>query len=812
MKYETDSTIRFSNIRKLFCILFALKISLISTGAAAALLKAEFVDETTVSIKFEDAGTNELPLAGQIQIFDHIDTAIKIQSLNRQSTALQIKLEESISPFKNYFLQINNQKHWIKLSHKLINQSYSPVQEKLGVSIDNDDSAVFKLWSPPSTEVTLILYSKTNQQDKIYEKALSKNMMGLWTTTVKPDEIGVSKMDGLFYQYRITAYGQTTIGLDPYALSMASFDPNSDEKVGKGAIIDLNSSSIKINEPIVKFSNANKMKNKSDFIGYEMHIRDFTISPDSDVSDQQRGTYLGYIEKIPHLKDLGITHLQLMPIHNFYTVNEDDRSFQGADASNINYNWGYDPHNYFTLEGWFSSNARDPYARMREFRKLVNRLHKANIGVTLDVVYNHTFNTSIFENICPGCYYRKDANGNISNATGAGPTVESRNPMVRKLIIESLTFMKDFYGINGFRFDLMGFIDTTTMTQARQALGEDSILYGEGWLLSDIPQNQAVTKENLPHNLEITAFSDGVRDSISGRLDEGGFVTGLRNNKPRLGSSVIGGLKRNLYFDSDYLLVGDNYNRFTESPFESLNFISIHDGPTLWDKINVSLSLQNKNNSLEERMQRSKLAAATLFTTIGRVVVHGGVEIARTKPLANNDPEKARVIPHNRGQRQRVAVGQDPDIPETYFFHENSYKSSDYTNMVRWDRKDSPEFSPLFTYYKKLISFRRKANIFNIDIAQKVQKDVDLLQTDDSLTLAYTIKSDAGPYKEFIVIHNASEQTFSLNNYPVSKTCSSVLLDQNDIRFYGLKSTDVTIENGRILVPRVSSAVVAISC
>ena len=483
-------------------------------------------------------------------------------------------------------------------------------------------------------------------------------------------------------------------------------------------------------------------------------------------------------------------------------------------SSGINYNWGYDPHNFFTPEGWYSSNADDPYARVRELRYLIKKLHAAKIGVTLDVVYNHTFNKSIFERVCPGCYYRLDENGNISEKTGAGPTVETRNPMVRKLVVDSARLYVKEYGINGFRFDLMGFIDLETMKQVRAAVGPDPVIYGEGWLFSDLPDAQATTKVNLPHNIDIAAFSDGVRDSVSGHFDEGGFVTEDLGRRPGLRTSAIGGLKESLFSQPGVDLSTGPYDRFTESPSESLNYLSIHDGPTQWDKINVSSALKGLDTSLEERLRRSKLAASILFTMQGKTVIHGGIEIARTKPLAANDPSSHRVIPRSTASStpDYLNIGVDPDIGRHLKFHENSYISADYTNMVRWNRKTTAPYSDLFDYYKKLIYLKRKTPIFQMDNASDVSnKSAFLFQANPQIVVK-RIEKDYKGYKEFVLIHNGSRDSQNLKRQDLSPRCWGVILDTHEVNLKGVWDSTVTVKDSSVTVPRLSTAVIGRKC
>lgn len=751
-------------------------------------------------------------LLNQISVYDNENKPIDIGNSSVGLNRLNVFTIHELDFRKNYKIRCGkNDYKWARLSQKFINLEFSPISTKLGTTIHRNRDVDFVLWSPPAINVEVFIFSAEDQDKLVGRKLLDKNSQGIWRANISPNEFGLDSLDGFFYQYEIDAYGKKEKALDPYALSMAAFSPEGADKIGKAAIVDLdNPRAMPLGENF-SYSNKNNMASQSDFVGYEMHVRDFTISPNLNIRNDLKGTYVGFNKKIDHLKELGVSHVQLMPIHNFYTVDETNRAYSDDKTPEINYNWGYDPHNYFTPEGWFSTDAKDPYARIRELRNLINTLHKYQIGVVIDAVYNHTINESVFENVCPGCYYRLDEFGNISHSTGAGPTVESRNPMVRKLIIDSAKLYVEKYGINGFRFDLMGFIDNTTMEELRNAVGKDIIMYGEGWLLSDIPADEGTTKINLPHHIDVGAFSDGVRNSIGGGIEEGGFVTGSLSSMLALGTNVIGGLKQDLYSQQGFQLSQSEYHRFTETSSESINFISIHDGPTQWDKINSVSAIRGMNTSFKERVRRSKLSAALLFTTQGKIVLHGGIEIARTKPLTPNDPSPARSIPSQEANLS-LAVGKDPDLPLFRAYHENSYSSPDYTNMIRWSRKYLPEYTELFNYYKDLIRLKRKSPLFQINLASDIQDSVKFLPTVSNQVLAYSIQMPFDNYSSFLIIHNGSEGLKNIDFSHLSEKCWKVVLDENKLDFRGIEDSEVEIKSEKVVVPRVSSTILGNIC
>ena len=221
------------------------------------------------------------------------------------------------------------------------------------------------------------------------------------------------------------------------------------------------------------------------------------------------------IEKIPYLKSLGITHVQLMPVLNFYFTDETKTAYEGSGTvSGNNYNWGYDPHNYFTPEGWYSSNAADPYARVAELRTLINELHKAGLGVLLDVVYNHMGSVSFLDDVVPGYFFRTNAQGKLTSASGCGNDVATERVMARKLIVDSLAYWTREYKVDGFRFDLMGLMDTETVLSgyaAAKAINPDTLFEGEGWKMYNGPAGTSgMDQKYMTKTDSIAVFNDEI--------------------------------------------------------------------------------------------------------------------------------------------------------------------------------------------------------------------------------------------------------------------------------------------------------------
>lgn len=750
------------------------------------LLRAFLTSPTTIQL----AVSSDLKIKdGELELYEwdyaHFDVFSQHYILiNKQNPHFQQKGNQITISLKSWDFKAN---YVLKLGKEWINVFLDPA---LGGILDTTFNALnqhdfgvsfvakgvnFKVWSPPAANIEVLLFDK-NQQPIIPEYPLwmNKDFNGVFSLNITPEMVaGINSFDGLFYQYRVAAYGKIKLALDPYSFSMASFSPDGVDKIGKTAIVSMDNKQSIPADFSNKYSNAKFMANETDLIAYEMHVRDFTVQP-GVVQSEVAGTYKGAISKIDYLKQLGITHVQLLPVMNFYTVDETNRSFSDSDAQKSNYNWGYDPHNYFALEGWFSTDPANPYTRIKEYRELVQALHNEGIGVIMDVVYNHTYLAETFENIAPGCYYRLTSDLKISGHTGAGPSLECRRLMVRKLIIESLQFFVKQYHIDGFRFDLMGFFDHETIQLIRQEVGKsynpknqnELILQGEAWVFSDLDtnvksvgKNAATTKVNHPkENLNLGFFNDSSRDSYAGTADHRGFIQGNFTEVDRVASGIVGGIKGfNLgpvSFNSDRFK--NSYTLFAEFPSSCLNYLSVHDGFTLWDKINLLYS----DSSGLVRARQMRMASAMLFTSQGKIILQAGDEFLRTKPLAKFDKERNRAL-------TSVWVNEEEGIA---YFHENSYCSNDFTNMIRWNRLNN-EYAPIarqmVEYYKGLILMRRAIPALRLQSPESVKKAIHFIPSSSHIA-----KTNPSYFDNFTdprlmeltinFIHGPANQTFYL--------------------------------------------------
>ncbi len=696
---------------------------------------------------------------------------VKIQTPKFKIFDNKIVLKGKFDVSRNYIVELNKETCNVIFDPTvggILDKLFSVKnKEKLGLTY-NEEKITFKIWSPPAGKVELILFDKNLKPIETDENILLKRKKyGIWSIVIGLNNHEQNSLNGSYFQYKISAYGEEKTALDPYAKSMAVFNPRSGDIIGKAAIINLPENKLteknEINIPAKKLINSltstlpernwrspeywesiyNKMDiysnhkhtaNETDIIVYEANIRDFTIEPNT-VNSAIAGTFMGFLKKIDYLKELGITHVQFMPVNKCYTLNEEERKYTDKTAKKSNYNWGYDPMNYFTPEGRYSSNPYNPYVRIMELKKLIKVLHENGIGVILDVVFNHTYAADTFENVAPGCYYRYDNNFSISGHTGAGASLESRHKTIRKLILDVLKHYVLEYRVDGFRFDLMNFLDKETVLSIRNEIGKlynsknknELILLGEAWQFTDI-ENEAFTKINFKINkekLNVGLFNDAFRDACAGGNDYPGFIQGNKYETSRIASGIAGGLSGYDYHEVPFSkdIFYNSYNLFAENPGDCLNYFSIHDGLTIWDKINHKV----KDESKLKRIKMMKLAAAILFSSQGKIIIHGGDEILRTKPLSDHDTSSHRALSSDKTDKEEG----------TFYFHENSYSSSDYTNMFRWSRltNENKEFSnDILEYYKGLIKMRRSIPALRYSKAENVFKGLKFLTNNNTNT------------------------------------------------------------------------------
>ena len=606
---------------------------------------------------------------------------------------------------------------------KEFNEKYN-YDGELGV-IYSKNSSEFKLWAPLAEQVELVLYGKDYnalESNKTIIK-MNKENRGVWRARINED------LSGEYYNYLVRNNGKTYESVDPYAKAVSI---NGE----KSMVIDMESTNPK------GWSNDKKpiLNDVTDSIIYEAHIRDLTKDEASGVITELRGKYIGAVLEnskikgtsittgLDHLKELGITHIHLLPVFDYESI---DERYDSPD----NYNWGYDPQNYNVPEGSYSTNPYEGAVRISEFKEMVYRFHQAGIRVVMDMVYNHTYNLESPLNLTvPGYYYRKDQYGRYSNGSGCGNETASERYMFRKYMIDSVLYWAKEYHIDGFRFDLMGLHDLETMRIIRNELNKvdkSIIMYGEGWTCYDTPLNinESAVKNNICKfdDLQIAAFSDDARDSIKGSVflkESLGFVNGGDNYEESIKYTICASTKHD---EIDLSKVVYSKSFWDNEPYQTITYDSAHDNNTLFDKLRMSCKDENE----EELLKMNKLAAAIVLTSQGISFLHEGEEFARVKENLQGE-----II-------------------------ENSYNSSDYTNELKWLRKQ--RYIDLFNYYKGLIKLRKEYKAFRMNSNKEIQNNISFMakgnEFKDNHIVGYIINIEDynDSYSKIAVIFNANK-------------------------------------------------------
>lgn len=632
------------------------------------------------------------------------------------------------------------------------NEQYYYDGDDLG-SIYTKEKTTFRLWSPLATKVTLLLYDK-GYKSKPYDKIkMNKDVKGTWFVEVKED------LHGVFYTYEIEIDNKKVETVDIYAKACGV---NGE----RGMVIDLSRTNP---EGFLKDKRP-ELINSTDAIIYETHIRDFTIHKTSNVSHP--GKFLGLAQKntrspeglttgLDHLIELGITHVHLLPVFDFASIDENK-------LDKPQYNWGYDPLNYNCIEGSYSTNPIDGEARIKEFKTLVQALHKSNIRVIMDVVYNHTYLTvdSYFNKTFPNYYYRQ-INGEFADGSACGNEVASERLMVRKYIIDSVKYFAKEYHIDGFRFDLMGLHDIETMNLIRQELDKidpSIIIYGEGWVANEspLPVAKRAIKENIHKLPRIAAFNDDFRDGVKGHVfynKQPGFVNGGVGFEETVKFGIVAATK---HPQIDYEKVIYAKKPWATQPNQCINYVSCHDNLCLYDKIVET----TEDLDITTRIKMVKMANALVLTSQGIPFMFAGDEMLRTK---NGD--------------------------------ENSYKSPDIINQIVWHSKY--DHFDLFEYCRGLIKLRKKHPAFRMTSTEMIQNHLKFLPSPVTNTIAYNITGSANndSYADIVVLFNAnvSEVKFKLPHFGVW----NIVVDQDKAGVEVLRK----FTGSEVVVPSLSTYV-----
>lgn len=517
----------------------------------------------------------------------------------------------------------------------------------------------FKVWSPFAQRVVLRLY-RSDSSEAFLEKELVRKSRGVWELDFP------ESLHGVYYDYLVRNGGRDVRTADPYAVACGC-------NGARSMVADLG-----LTDPPGFDADARPVQPEERII-YELHIKDFSYDADSGVPKEHRGKYKAFTagegQEIPtcmrHLTGLGITHVQLMPFFDYASVDESGEESQ--------FNWGYDPLNYNVPEGSYATDARDGTVRIRECKEMIQALHRQGIGVIMDVVYNHTYSEdSWLERMVPGYYYRHREDGSLSNGSACGNDIAAGRAMVDNYIVHSVLYWAREYHVDGFRFDLMGLLTVELMNRIRRELDEEFgpgtiLLYGEPWRAEESPMEEgsvAALKENACLLDEgVGFFSDDTRDAIKGHVFQSevpGFVNGGTGLETQILHAVTG------WMDADTGFA-------PRSCGQIVNYVSVHDNFTLWDKLVLTMHKELRQCCREEDfafrhedvLAANRLAAFIYFTCQGNLIMQAGEEFGRTK------------------------LGED-----------NSYRSAPEINMLRW--RQVQDFADLVDYYKGLIRLRKR--------------------------------------------------------------------------------------------------------
>ena len=601
------------------------------------------------------------------------------------------------------------------------------------------EKTTFTFWSSVAEKMEVRLYN-TYDAAEFEVITLQEQEGDFWTATIKGDQVGK------FYtvcSYQGGEWGQESPGIFAKAVSVNG---------QKAAIVDMNTT----NPEGWENDQRPAMTDMTDIVVYETHMRDFTISDQSGITNKGKFVAMtetgakttdGLTSGIDHLKELGITHIQILPMYDYGSVDETTLALN-------KYNWGYDPVNYNVPEGGYSTNPYDPTTRIREAKAMIQALHAAGIRVVMDVVYNHTFSVEgcALGRVVPNYFYRMNEDGTYANGSGCGNETASDKEMMRKFMVESVCYWAREYHIDGFRFDLMGIHDQETMRQIRAALDEIDptiITYGEGWaaMAPAYPYEQLAMKQWTYTMPRVGAFSDDIRNALIGSPFDHhrGFASGNTDAREAVRNGLVA------------------YPEWSGEPMQHVSYITCHDNYCLRDRIEAAAAVETEATKL----RMNKLAQTTVMVSQGMTFFYGGEELFRTK--------------------QGI---------------ENSYQSPDSINTIPWENKKL--YSDLYQYYCEIIKIRRQHKGFRLGTAELVKNHVEFLDTDQKGLIIYRIKDLQGidTAASLVVLLNGTAEAIEAE---IPQATYTVLAQDAQANANGMG----TIEGGKVQVAPYSATILA---
>ncbi|GAA0310114.1 secreted pullulanase [Gracilibacillus halotolerans] len=677
----------------------------------------------------------------------------------------------------------------------------------LGAMLHADGTADIKVWSPSADQVSIILYDKDNPESIVKDGiAMSRSNKGVWSVQLNKDNTGLTDVTGYFYHYNIERDGEEVIALDPYAKSMAAWNSEADDSyVGKAAIV--NPSEI---GPELDYAKIDGFEKREDAIIYEAHVRDMTSDPSIDEELTARfGTFAAFVERLDYIQDLGVTHIQLLPIMSYYFSNEfeNDQRLLDYSSTGNNYNWGYDPHSYFSITGMYSENPMNPEKRIEELKLLIDEIHKRDMGVILDVVYNHTARVHIFEDLEPNYYHFMNADGTPRESFGGG-RLGTTHKMAQRILVDSITYWTEEFKVDGFRFDMMGDHDAETIEIAfnkAKELNPNILMIGEGWVTyagdENYPNVQPADQSWMQHTDTVGVFSDEIRNELkSGFGSEGQprFLTGGARNVENIYQNII----------------ANPGNFKADDPGDVVQYIAAHDNLTLHDVIAQSIKKDPKDHS-QEIHQRIRLGNLIVLTAQGTPFIHAGQEYGRTKQFRHEDYKGPVAEAPYKSTYMTDADGNPFEYP--YFIHD-SYDSTDAINKFEWEKATNSEQYPIHTttraFTKGLIELRRSTSAFSLDTREEIDQYVKRLNIpeieEEDLVVAYQA-TDPDTEDHYYVFVNADNKARNLSlSDDIYDGDIIVAGDQAGIEKID-EPNGVTLTSSSIEIAALSSVVVRVS-
>lgn len=629
--------------------------------------------------------------------------------------------------------------------------------EDLELTVDSKGTH-WRLWSPGAEAARVMLYSTDRNTPATDTLEMQRSTNGTWIASVP------RQLYGSFYTFSVKDNGKWlketpgvwakavgTNGERAAIIDFATTDP-------EGWASDRGPEIAHINDAVI----------------YEMHHRDFSQHPSSGIV--HKGKFLALTEPsttnpegeatgVDHLKELGVTHIHILPSYDYNSVDE-------ANLPSNQYNWGYDPFNYNAPEGSYSTDPADPAARVTEMKEMIKNLHDNGIGVIMDVVYNHTADNddSNFSLTAPGYYYRHREDGSYSDASGCGNETASERQQMRDFIINSVKYWAKEYHIDGFRFDLMAIHDIETMNQVAAALKEINpsiFVYGEGWTAGDspLPADQRALKENVAKMPQIAVFSDDIRDAIKGHYSNAadrGFATGKPGQEETVKIGIVGATA---HPQVDYSKGNNSKFPYAAAPTQIINYVSCHDDLMLTDKLRKSMP----DATDAERQRAARLAQTIVMTSQGTPFMFAGEELFRDKQGVHN-----------------------------------SYNSPDSINAIDWNLKH--QNADQFAYYKELIKLRKEHPAFRMTTAEDVSKHLKFDNVKEPNLISYSLTGHANgdSWKEIKLVFNGSDE---VREVKIPKGDWTIIAEDGRINASGLGTT----RGGKLSVAPRSALILALT-